>query len=817
MPTRNFNANKSSLFAKTGSTELGGGQDDHLPVGGSYNGYTFRSAVRFALDYSGMKNIQSAVLYLRTSSQVHLAFSSDPDVLIARASGDWTANSASSSSEGGSGWSTAATNYPGPSLTTSGQVSKDVSTAESTWVSADITSIVKAWAPASVVGGGGAANYGVVLYGAATGDLTEFYSYTSGSKPYIVVTYTTDTAPTTTLTAPTAGQIMGTTRPTISGTGSDPDGDPVDLYYAQFVQGSTVVHDATLPGGPTFNYTPTVDLPGGAVYVIVKCQAGGLWSPDVRVDFTVDRPPVVVDWSAPPASGSNRRPVHTFVSSDPDGDALELYDVEVYQDGGGGVPAGAAVWVASSQTAGISGMTVNHTPGVDLPGGPLLARSRVRTGPADLWSAWSPYRAYFIALTTPTVVWKQPPSDGGWIEYDIPTFVNPAANPPTIAIWSKATDAPPSGQTLTREARGYAYGTAATAWAYDGPPQAPNTPTGGTVQQAFYDDLEANQSYGAGHARFIVGASGGGLVDTTRKWRATLLQWQGALFLGDQVTALHAALAGAGGDIGGWCRAQSSATAPNGSAPWRDLSQLATVVTELPATGAWLGLLSRFAHKTPDVDLLGGLGHWDGPNPLSGWNVSGQVYVQGALEGTPPPTGGGQLRITGDGVTSYPQATKVVEVIGGAQYRLNAYLKSAGLTTEIDCRVDALNLETGGNSPRGPLGPRCSPCPPGPPTPRSSCISPPPRPSRARMSGPMRSNSSAPRAGCPAWTNGPWTGPPSDEAPMGPGGPVRRPGPPGGRPGVPWHTPGGPVRGRPGNHRGRPSPGAFRKQSTEVT
>src|SRR4029079_1983026 len=101
---------------------------------------------------------------------------------------DWTANNSSSSADGGGGWSTAATNYPGPSLTTTGQVNKDVSTAEQTWISVDISTIVRAWAPTSVEGGGGAANYGVVLYGVASGDLTEFNSYESTVPPYIVVT-----------------------------------------------------------------------------------------------------------------------------------------------------------------------------------------------------------------------------------------------------------------------------------------------------------------------------------------------------------------------------------------------------------------------------------------------------------------------------------------------------------------------------------------------------------------------------------------------------------------------------------------------------
>src|SRR5262245_54523056 len=139
MASKTLTAAKSSLFANSGSTNLGGGADDHLPVGGPWGSYVFTSAVQFNLDWSGVKRITSAVIRLRTTGQVHIGFSSTPDFFVARATAAWTANSASSSAEGGSGWSTSPTVYPGPPSTSTGRVGKRAPTAENSTFDTDIT------------------------------------------------------------------------------------------------------------------------------------------------------------------------------------------------------------------------------------------------------------------------------------------------------------------------------------------------------------------------------------------------------------------------------------------------------------------------------------------------------------------------------------------------------------------------------------------------------------------------------------------------------------------------------------------------------
>jgi hypothetical protein len=684
MATRNFNANKSSLFAKTGSSELGGGQDKHLPVGGSWNGYTFRSAVRFATDWSGMKTIQSAVLWMKTSSAVHLAFSSDPDIYVARATSDWTANNSSSSADGGGGWSTAATNYPGPSLTTTGQVNKDVSTAEQTWISVDISTIVRAWAPTSVEGGGGAANYGVVLYGVASGDLTEFNSAESTVPPYIVVTYATDTAPVATMTGPTG--VQGT-RPTLAGTAVDAEGDPITNVHVEVSQGATVVYQADLGAvASPWSHVPTADLPGGALTVRAVAGAGGLTGAySAALAFTVDRPPVVGAFTSPPASGSNRRPPITFGTSDPDGNATTAWDLQVYATSGG-VAAGSPVYQALAQTSGISAGQVTHTPTADLPGGALVVRARVQSGPGALWSAWSADYPFVVALTTPSVTYLVPASVGGYVTPD-GTFSDLATAFSKITHAHTADLRPPAGQTLTRMRIWVGYTAADPSVAGQGTLVWDAAPTPAGQQAGWGSELGASGSVVFATA-FEATASGGGVTKAWRWGKCSLVEWIGRVRLGDQVTALTATPDQMGaGLLAGWIRAENLAGA--GLAAWRATPPTpAAILPELPAAEAWLGLRNRYAWNAPDVDLLAGTGSFEDP-ALTGWATSGQVSSQAGIANSPPTHGGRILRITGDGVTPYPQASRWVQVFPGATYTLSGSLMTAGVAGEMDVRCDA--------------------------------------------------------------------------------------------------------------------------------
>jgi hypothetical protein len=703
MPTRTFQSSKSSLFASTSSSKLGGGQDTHLPVGGPWNGYTFRGAIAFALDFSGMRRITSAVLKLRTSSAVHVGFSSAPDFYIARATEGWSANSSSGSSDGGSGWSTSPDVYPGPASTTTGRVSKRAPTSESTWFDTDITAIVRAWAPSSVEGGGDAGKYGLLLYYVASGDVTEFQSHESTYNPSIVVTYETDQPPVATMTGPTG--VVGTTRPALAGSATDPNGDPIENVHVRVYSGggTTAVYDADLGPVPAgaWSHVPTVDLPGGALTAQAYATAAGVGSAWSNVvDFTVDRPAVVTTFAEPPATTPSRRPNIAWNYSDPDGDVAQAYHVEVYQSVGG-APSGAPVWAAYDQTAGINPGWISVVPTADLPGGDLLVRTAVRTGPAYLWSSWSAYHPFRVVLDAPSVSWITPDVDGGYLPH---AWILDIAGPlSTRQAHSRVDVRPPSGQTITTTRVDLKFG--AGGWV-NWTPNLGIPAAGGEAALGWNADGGSGAyPYGSGRVRWTVTASGGGVTTVERAWRASIGEWFGSVALGDQVSDLTVGLAlkGAGQPQAGqawddswlWVRAESAPGVAAPGANWENYldggALVSHVVAKMPATNAYLGLRIRYVQREPPVDVLANGSFEDG---LAGWATdAGTTYllVAGGPDGTQ------YLRIPGDGFTSYPQIRQVVEVLPNASYRVSAWMGAFEAATNMHVRVDAI-LDEGGST-----------------------------------------------------------------------------------------------------------------------
>jgi hypothetical protein len=704
MATRTFASNKSSLFAD-GPSNLGGGNDPHMPVGGPWSGYTFRSAVQFSLDFSGMKTITSAVLRMKTSSQVHVGFSSTPDFYVQRATGSWSANSSSSSSDGGSGWGTSPTVYPGPASTTTGRSAKRAPTGENASFDTDITAIVKAWAPTSIPGGGGAANYGVLLVYQASGDVTEFQSFkdgTAGDRPSIIVTYTTDTPPTATATGPTG--VVTTNRPPLTGTGSDPDGDAITAYQVEVRQGSTVVYTYTATagaglgsGGTSYYFTATADLPSGALTSHARAQAAGVWGAySADVPFTVDRPPTCATPTAPVGNvGGTLRPNIVFTGADPDGDPLEVYDVEVYQSTAG-TPTGSAVYAATSQAGGIAGYTVTHTPTANLPSGSCAARARVRT--RGVWSAWSGYSAFVVVTANPSVTWLWPPTPGGPLLM-IAQHIAPGASIGTSTLRHQADVQPPSGATITRLHRKVVR--------LDGP-GAPSTiqdsDWAGFVSGVASSPFALNSGGFAGMActyeiTWDAYSSNGGVTSTTRRGRAVFGEWQGAVYLGDNVTALGVTETptrfpnGAAPTIGTdmqttWYRAQVNRWSPNGAAPWR-LGDLPTVLAELPAQGAYLGIYTRTYLNEPDSDLLAGAGSMEDIT-LPGWRVPTADVKSIAYAGAPD--GSRVVRITGNG-GNWPSLTSLdIPVVPGGVYVLGGYAHRQSGTFAARYRLDTFDV-----------------------------------------------------------------------------------------------------------------------------
>lgn len=665
MATRTFAASKSSLFAD-GPTNLGGGADDHLPIG-AWSGYVFRSAVQFSLDWTDVRQITKAVLRLRTSSQVHVGFSSAPDVLVRRATASWSANGSSSSAEGGSGWGTSPTTYPGPSVTDTGQSTKRCPTSEGSTFDIDITAIVRAWAPTSVEGGGGAANYGVRLDRSTSSDVSEFQSYRASSgKPTIELTYSSDAPPTTTAQGPTGTQA--TVRPTLLAQASDPDGDAVTSIEIEVRQGATTRYasGAKAPTGVaggvySLSHVPTADLPPGPLTTRARATAGGLvgaWSADLA--FVIDRVPTVVAFSAPPASVTGtRRPPITLTATDLDGDVIDLYDVEIYQDAGSGV-AGPLTYKRTSQNAtitpGAPNTTISHTPQADLPGGPQLVRVRVHSSPAGsaaAWGPWSAYRAFNVVTTVPILTWTFPVEDYGWSPYRDNEMADwqPATTLPHIAVRGfQVKYAPQSGTTITSLLNrvevidpgvgGPAVGTLLSNANIPG-----LVPAGGTYEFAFRPDAFAPAWFaGTLLVTLTLTAANASQTVETRRVRFAAGEWLGAMALGDSVQNIVAVETPKLDAVAFAYRAQTSPTAPNGAAIWRPRTQLATLAGELPPTNAYMGLRARIYRLADDGPINADPGFEDAS--MAAWAVRGTVGAgSGSIARSGAPEGLRVLRV----------------------------------------------------------------------------------------------------------------------------------------------------------------------------
>jgi hypothetical protein len=227
--------------------DAGSGTNDALPFG-RYSGYDYRAFLGF-YDYSmaGWTSIKGATLWLRTSSQVHVAFGSNPLGFVDRVIEAW--------SEGGSNGLSAsnATVYPGPLVTAVNHATLNPPLGENTWFGVPISNILR---DALAAG----AFYGVRLSASDTSasHVGEVWAREQGSsyRAYITIEYETNRNPNTpTLTEPANNAVLTTDTPTFKATGSDPDGDPMSMYRLQIATDagfSGLIYDTSPAAGPAW-------------------------------------------------------------------------------------------------------------------------------------------------------------------------------------------------------------------------------------------------------------------------------------------------------------------------------------------------------------------------------------------------------------------------------------------------------------------------------------------------------------------------------------------------------------------------------------
>lgn len=367
MATKTAYVSKDARIAQSGGLEMGAGASDFMPAG-LYSGYLYRILLGFNITsswFSGMFQFQSATIHYRTSTQHYVAFGSSPSVIWQRLTEDFSEGSASSLSSSNSvTWA----NQPG--ATTSGQALDNVTTSESNWESDDISDMFEAILPSSVLrrdgnpGTGNGRFYGVRARAdneGSSSDTTEIYSDDTGSEAYIVVTFSTNAAPTAPAwVSPANGALLNTPTPTLVLTTTDSNDTEVDwdIQIDNNSDFSSPLVNLTAHEGGTglsLSYL-TAGLPAGTlIYARVRARddggAVGNWS-STRT-FTINRAPTGTKTS-PTASdfaeiwnlqsdlsiwtlvGAHAKPWFRWTYSDPDGHGQKAYRVRVYSASVGG-------------------------------------------------------------------------------------------------------------------------------------------------------------------------------------------------------------------------------------------------------------------------------------------------------------------------------------------------------------------------------------------------------------------------------------------------------------------------------------------------
>ena len=429
MATTTWNVSKDARIAYRTSDgwEAGSGVSDGLPVG-QYSGYRYRTLLGFSYSFSGMVEITSAILNIKTSSQIHVAFGSDPDIIVQKLTGSFSEGSSDALSASNSvTWA----NQPGASSTD--QATKDVTTSEGTWVTIDITNMIEN------IRAAGATFYGLRIRAndeTAAADVTEFYSSEFGTShdAYISVTYSTNTAPNApTSLSPTGDALVSGLTPTFTGTFSDPDvGDLMAqaqvIVYAD--NGTTVIWDsgAFADTGTTFSKLYSGPALTGNTFYKWKGRTAdddGAWGAysalqRFKVNSTPNAPSISLQES-PTSDIKTLTPTFNITHSDPDASDSSMTGYHIILE----TAAGAGVWDSGDLSISAT-VTKQHLYAATALSWQTAYRWRARTKDSNgVWGAYSS-NATFTTHTTGTPINLDP--TGGEIASSItPTFVGSRA------------------------------------------------------------------------------------------------------------------------------------------------------------------------------------------------------------------------------------------------------------------------------------------------------------------------------------------------------------------------------------------------------
>src|SRR6478735_496516 len=424
MATVTWNVSKDARIADNGSN-LGAGASDFNPTG-LYGGFLYRTLLGFSYSFSGMVSITSAVLWMKSSTQNYVAFGSDPDMTVRRLSSSWSeGSSVGLSGSNAVHWG----NQPG---VTGSTATGDMTTSESTWDSITITTLIQEAFAAGVF-------YGLRCYAnseSSAADVWEMYSkdQSTSNDPYIVVTYTTNTAPNApTSPTPTGDTVVSGLTPTFSATFSDPDaGDHMAnaqvIVYAD--DGTTVIWDSGsfAAAGASFSKVYAGSALTGNTFYKWKGRTAdddGAWGAYTalqrfKVNSTPNAPTISL-LESPTSDIKTLTPTFQLTHSDPDASDSSMEGYHIILE----LADGTSVWDSGDLSVAAT-VSKSHLYAATALSWQTAYRWRARTKDSNgVWGAYSS-NATFTTHTTGAPI-SLDPTGGATVGSLTPTFVGSRA------------------------------------------------------------------------------------------------------------------------------------------------------------------------------------------------------------------------------------------------------------------------------------------------------------------------------------------------------------------------------------------------------
>lgn len=271
--SKTFSVAKDTVV-RTGPHDQGCGQSKHIYVG-KKGDYQYKTFIQFALDWTDVRKINSAILNIYTDEFDTIGTSGEPGIFDAPSSSDKPTIYVYRLDDGFTEGNNVdgdfdATDYTVASVVGTSKVGHALTVAEkgaNQLVQVNITDIVRSWAPSSVEGGGRKDNHGIAIKGSS--DATKRWSgwasehSVGAERPSITLSYELGA---TQPDAPTSMTPVGSVTSVADFEGNFTDRRATDTLQSVEVQVYDAGHSATIATSDTITDTAHGLANGDTIY-----------------------------------------------------------------------------------------------------------------------------------------------------------------------------------------------------------------------------------------------------------------------------------------------------------------------------------------------------------------------------------------------------------------------------------------------------------------------------------------------------------------------------------------------------------------------